>query len=442
MDFRLKKWAAEPAYYLLSGGIALAHAMYTVLAVYYVVRVGMNPLQLVLVGTVLETTVLLCEVPTGIVADTFSRRLSVITGMFVMGAAWLLEGSIPLFAAVLLAEVIRGVGETFLSGATDAWLAGEVGEEQVGRIYLRSGQIMRVVGLASTAGSVALASIQLNLPVLAGGGLYLVLGICLALVMPERGFARPAPGAQRPGLDTITAAERTAWQTMGQTFRQGAQVVRRSSALLSLFAVNAIAGAASEGFDRLWEAHLLANFTFPSLGALKPVVWFGIISASTDLFSLATTELFRRRLEVTSRHPAATVRVLLILEVLSVASVIAFGLAGNFAMALAVLGVKAALDALASPLYTAWLVQNIDPQVRATVLSMFSQSNAFGQIAGGPGVGLIGTVVSLRAALVVAGALLSPTILVYARVLRGHTKSNEKTAFHGAPAGIAPSDEE
>jgi DHA3 family tetracycline resistance protein-like MFS transporter len=441
MDFRLKKWAAEPAYYLLSGGIALAHAMYTVLAVYYVVRVGMNPLQLVLVGTVLETTVLLCEVPTGIVADTFSRRLSVIIGMFVLGAAWLLEGSIPLFAAVLLAEVIRGVGETFLSGATDAWLAGEVGEEQVGRVYLRSGQIMRVVGLAGTAGSVALASIQLNLAVLAGGGLYLALGACLALVMPERGFARPATAA-RTGLGDITAAERTAWQTMGLTFRQGTQAVRRSSILLSLFAVNAIAGAASEGFDRLWEAHLLTNFTFPSLGALKPVVWFGIISASTDLFSLATTELLRRRLEVTSRHPAATVRVLLILEVLSVASVIAFGLAGNFAMALAALLIEAGVQALAGPLYTAWLIQNIEPQVRATVLSMLSQSNAFGQIAGGPGVGLIGTVASLRAALVTAGALLSPTVLVYARVLRGYTKSNEKTKFHGATASIAPSDEE
>jgi predicted MFS family arabinose efflux permease len=145
---------------------------------------------------------------------------------------------------------------------------------------------------------------------------------------------------------------------------------------------------------------------------------------------------------VTSRHPAATVRVLLILEVLSVASVIAFGLAGNFAMALAALLIEAGVQALAGPLYTAWLIQNIEPQVRATVLSMLSQSNAFGQIAGGPGVGLIGTVASLRAALVTAGALLSPTVLVYARVLRGYTKSNEKTKFHGATASIAPSDEE
>ena len=407
MNFQYKRLGAELVYFILSGVITLAHAtMYTVLAVYYVTRVGMNPLQLVLVGTVLESTVLLFEVPTGVVADTFSRRLSVIIGMFVLGAAWLLEGSIPLFAAILLAEVIRGIGETFLSGATDAWLADEVGEENVGQVYLRSGQINRIVGLVGTFVSVGLASIQLNLAVITGGVLYLMLGIFLVLVMPEHGF-KPAP-----------RTEPMTWQVMGHTFREGARVVRRSSLLLTLLGVVMIEGAASEGFDRLWEAHLLMNFTFPVLGTLKPVVWFGIINVSTNLFSLLTTEVWRRRLEATSRNPTATVRVLLVLNLLSVASVIAFGLAGNFTLTVGALLVKDALAALAGPLYGAWLIQNINPQVRATVLSMFSQSNAFGQIVGGPGVGVIGTVFSLRAAIVVAGILLSPATLLYAHVLR------------------------
>ena len=64
--------------------------------------------------------ILLCEVPTGVIADTYSRRLSVIIGVLIMGGAFVLEGLAPLVAAVLLAEVIAGVGETFLSGATDA----------------------------------------------------------------------------------------------------------------------------------------------------------------------------------------------------------------------------------------------------------------------------------------------------------------------------------
>jgi MFS transporter, DHA3 family, tetracycline resistance protein len=120
----------------------------------------------------------------------------VIIGIFILGAAFLLEGAVALVGVVLLAEAIRGVGETFLSGATDAWLADEVGEEAVGRVYQRAAQIDRAVAILGTLASVALASIALNLPVLLGGGIYLALGCFLALYMPERGF-QPTPREDR-----------------------------------------------------------------------------------------------------------------------------------------------------------------------------------------------------------------------------------------------------
>ena len=86
------------------------------------------------------------EVPTGIVADVFSRRLSIILGRLLLAVAFVFEGSVPVFAAILLAEVVRVVGETFLSGASQAWLAGEVGEARVGAIFLRAAQLRRVAG--------------------------------------------------------------------------------------------------------------------------------------------------------------------------------------------------------------------------------------------------------------------------------------------------------
>jgi hypothetical protein len=49
---------------------------------------------------------------------------------------------------------------------------------------------------------------------------------------------------------------------------------------------------------------------------------------------------------------------------------------------------------------------------------MGGQSNAIGQVAGGPAIGLIGTVVSLRAAMVAAGLALAPALLLYGRALR------------------------
>jgi DHA3 family tetracycline resistance protein-like MFS transporter len=78
---------------------------------------GLTPLELVLVGTVLEATAFLMEIPTGIVADVYSRRLSVIVGVVLYGVGWTIEGAIPAFWAFLLSQVLWGTGATFLSGA-------------------------------------------------------------------------------------------------------------------------------------------------------------------------------------------------------------------------------------------------------------------------------------------------------------------------------------
>jgi DHA3 family tetracycline resistance protein-like MFS transporter len=62
------------------------------------------------------------------------------------------------------------------------------------------------------------------------------------------------------------------------------------------------------------------------------------------------------------------------------------------------------------------------------VISMRSQADALGQIAGGPIVGAVGNV-SLRAALAVSSVLLTPALWLYARTLRGRqTEQGEQVA--------------
>ena len=78
--------------------------------VYYVKDVGLSPLQMVLVGTTLEVACFLFEVPTGIVADLYSRRLSIIIGFTLIGAGFLLQGLVPAFIAILAAQVLWGIG--------------------------------------------------------------------------------------------------------------------------------------------------------------------------------------------------------------------------------------------------------------------------------------------------------------------------------------------
>ena len=103
---------------------AAATVGFTIAPLYRLRTVGMDPLQLVLVGSVMEATVFLAEIPTGIVADAVSRRLSIIVGHAGMGLAFVVEASWPTFTGVLVAQALWGLSYTFTSGATTAWLAG------------------------------------------------------------------------------------------------------------------------------------------------------------------------------------------------------------------------------------------------------------------------------------------------------------------------------
>jgi DHA3 family tetracycline resistance protein-like MFS transporter len=409
-----KKLGAYPTYLILGGASAFFFRIIATLNLVYQLQVArLNPLQLVLVGTVLETSAFLTQIPTGVIADVYSRRLAVIIGVFLIGAGFLLEGAIPRFETILLAQVIWGLGATFTDGADSAWIADEIGEEQVGKAFLRAEQIGQAAALIGIPVSVALGSATLNLPILVGGGLYLVLGLFLIAFMPEQGFKPPPREARALGFASRT---RNSWQALAATTKSGARLIRRRPILLTFLGIALLFGASSEGFDRLWVAHLVDNFSFPTLGHFSPVVWFGIISAGSALLSIGGTELIQRRLDM-NRHRLVA-GVLVAFNGLRSASMIIFALTGNFFLALAALWIASVFRALGGPVLRAWQTQSIAPEVRATVLSISSQTDALGQIAGGPALGAIATFGSLRAALVGAGAVLAPAALLFARAGR------------------------
>jgi sugar phosphate permease len=95
-----------------------------------------------------------------------------------------------------------------------------------------------------------------------------------------------------------------------------------------------------------------------------------------------------------------------------------FGVASTFGVALAAYWSVALLRSLSGPLFSTWINQHITSDVRATVLSIANQSDALGQLGGGPVLGVIGTVRSLRAAMVAAGIVLLPTLGLYGWLLR------------------------
>src|SRR5579875_2193409 len=141
MRLRLRSLSrAYSVYLLIECAYALFFGIYaTMTTVYRVVAAHLNPLQLVLVGTVLEGSIFLCQLPTGVLADTVSRRLSVILGVLLIGSGFLLEGSFTYFPTILCAQALWGIGYTFVSGAEEAWLADEIGTEAAGQAAAAGG---------------------------------------------------------------------------------------------------------------------------------------------------------------------------------------------------------------------------------------------------------------------------------------------------------------
>ena len=377
-----------------------------VTGVYLVTVAHFTPFELLLVGTVLEATCFLMELPTGIVADVYSRRLSVIIGLALIGLGFMLEGSMPRLAPVLIAQVIWGIGATFVSGAQEAWIADELGQEGVGigRVYLRGAQADQLGALLGIGLSVALASLHIGLAIVVGGALHVALALALLAIMPERHFQRAEHGSHNP------------FHAMRATAAGGLRAVRGRPVLITILAIGAFFGASSEAFDRLWEAHFLTDIGLPSLGGLPFVVWFGIITAGEMLLSIGATEIARRRVDSDSHAGAA--RALLAINTLMIAGMLAFGLSQGFVAALAAYWAVRLLRRTRMPLYTAWVNQGINPRVRATVLSLASQADALGQVGGGPLLGLIGSAVSIPAALISAGLFLAPANFLFTRTLR------------------------
>src|SRR5512140_2851280 len=193
----MRNFGAYKYYLFIETASAVLYFMaFTAVSLYEIRVAGLSPLQLVLVGTTLELTVLLCEVPTGIVADVYSRRLSIIIGFGLIGLGFLLEGLVPRFGAILVAQVVWGFGYTFTSGSRQAWLSDEVGEDRANQAFLSANKFSLAGSLAGMLIAVLIGSTQINIPILVGGGFFISLAIVLSLSMPERGF-HPVPPARR-----------------------------------------------------------------------------------------------------------------------------------------------------------------------------------------------------------------------------------------------------
>jgi MFS transporter, DHA3 family, tetracycline resistance protein len=375
--------------------------MFVVTSLYEATVAGLTPVQLILVGTTLEVSAFLFEVPTGIVADVYSRRLSIIIGYILMGTGFLVEGLFPSILPILLAQVIWGLGYTFTSGASQAWISDEIGEDEANKLFLRARQVGLFAALVGMFLAMLIGADNVALPLQVGAVGVILIGLTLVFIMPETGF-HPTP-----------REDRNTWQHMWHTFRQGVDTVRGRPRLMNIVFIGLFYGIYSEGFDRLWVKHLLDTFELPILFGSNQVAFFAALRVAGTVLSILLVRFVEKRVD--STNPSAIGRAMLLSTGGISLALLGFALSPILALSLLLYLAIDALREVRGPLQTAWINQKLDSRVRATVHSMFGQVDAIGQVMGGPIVAAIAAAGSAVASLVTSSLLLTPALYFIGR---------------------------
>lgn len=396
----VNKLSAYKTYLLFSAITAMCFSLVTtVMIVYHIEIVHLNPLQLILVGTTLELACFIFEIPTGIVADVYSRKLSIVIGGVLTGVGFILEGSISSFVFVLVAQIVWGLGSTFISGSLEAWIAEEEKNKDLDEIYIKGAQAGQIGAFIGIVLSTVIANFSVRLPIIVSGVLFIILALFLWLYMPENNFKSSVPG----DLNTF--------KKMVYTFKSGLKFVKSKSIIMILLAVTLFYGLSSEGYDRLSNAHFLQDTTLPKLGNLSSVTWFGIFGILGMILSFIVMHFMAKNLKNEDNRKNG--KLLLCINILYISSMLIFALTRNFSLMLIAYLATNTFRIINKPIFSAWLNGHIDDNSRATVLSINGQMNSLGQILGGPIIGIIATNISVSIGIVCTSLLVAPVLVLY-----------------------------
>ena len=359
---------ADPAsLYLRWGAVwgAVMRGYFVVVSVWWVVDVDLSPLQLVLLGTALEVSVFFGEVPTGVVADTLSRKWSLAISHLIMGIGIIMSGLTTSFWPLVISQVLWGLGWTFTSGADVAWVTDELRalgrSDEVDRTLTKSARWKHYGGVI---GMVVFGSIGwvwgVDAGIISAGAVFLAVAVAVGFVFPEQGFTR---------------SESDHFATSARIFKAGLSLARNDRQILLVLAATLLLNSGAEAIDRLFARHLV------DLGLPEdpdPVVWISALTIVGSLVGATALQFVEARIDGDGAPRRLYIQSVLLAVagtlVMAAAPEVYTGLAGTFltrGVAFAVIPVVA----------TMWINRRATSDVRATVQSFLGQAESVGEVA-------------------------------------------------------------
>jgi MFS family permease len=394
----------------------LHRGWWLVTSVYLVVDARLSPAQLVLIGVAQGAVGLVFEIPAGVVADTISRKWSLVVSQVLMGTAMILTGAVTDFGTLVATQMLWGLSWTFASGADVAWITDELAEPaRISVVLMRSGRAQLTGAAVGIIGIGALGSLtQRSTAIALAGACMLLLGLYVAVRFREVRFV---------------PASTKRWSASWAILVRGSTLVRRNRAILLMFAATFLVnGAAASG--RL-HARRLVDIGLPT----DPVAWLTVLGVVTLLVGATALRIVQAHIDAAS----TALRGYVIACAAGAVGLIGLAVApeelGGSAAVVLVAGIAVPMT---RTLATIWVNRQTTGEVRATVHSFLAQAEYGGAILCGLAVAGIASFAGLSPALVTCALLFVITILVVERI---GTTLKRRRAQDGAPSSGLVQDE-
>lgn len=373
---------------------ALARGWWLATALYLVVVADLSPSQLVLIGVFQGLTVVVAEVPAGVLADTVSRRLALIVAHVVMGAGMAMTGFVTAFPLLVISQCLWGLGWAIASGADVAWITDELDRyDLIDRVLTAQGRF-DLIGTAFgiiTFGALGWVT-TLSLAIVVAGVSMIGLGLAIVARWPES--RRQSDILGRPRASAV-------W-----VLRRGVAVARADRMIVLVLASTLIVNGGAEGFGRLFELRLIA-LGLPN--APDPIVWFAALALVAATLGALTLLFMQARIAgvgVAKRTYVAACGI-------GTIGLVVFAHAPNPASAVAgALLVKGIAFPTVRIAGTILVNRRTPSEARATVHSLLSQSENAGEIVFGLALAAIASAASSTVMLMASAGLVAAAGLV------------------------------
>jgi MFS family permease len=381
-------------YFGLLLGNTLAASLIWGINTIFLLDAGLSNLEAFAANAFFTAGMVLFEVPTGIVADVYGRRLSFLLGTVTLAIStalyvllWQVEGAFWLWAIVSL---LLGLGFTFFSGATEAWVVDALRatgyDGPLDPVFAR-GQVLTGVGMlmGSVAGGYIAQLTNLGVP-------FVLRAVVLAVMFAVTPAPRGHPFAE---MKSITA----------DSIEYGWRVPQVRYLML---AAPFTGGVGIYVFYAL-QPYLLELYGDPEAYGIAGLV-AAIVAGAQIVGGFAAPglrSLFRRRTSA-----------LLAAEVLSVAALALIGLIESFGAVIGLIVVWGLLFAASMPIRQAYINDRIPSQQRATILSFDSLMSSSGGVVAQPILGRAADVWGYPASYLLSSAISAISLPFIARARR------------------------